>query len=175
MSFRDTIKALPLRRPRTSKRTTSSDSKTSRSSTSTSSSSTHDSTMSYQPPLGYFQDECPEYHAIFCSQQFSDEHESLTNTNTNSRAYLEEILESADLECHSDGAESPPQYTALDNGNKKPRYSRRDRTRTPSQTAPTPDAASALAHPSDRTLCLRCNARRLKAWYLRKQQEHDER
>lgn len=72
-------------------------------------------------------------------------------------------MDAAEVHCSSDNVEIPPPYMALLNGEKKPEYSSRDPTM--SQPHPQLDLSR-----FDGALCLRCNVRRAKAWYLRTQQ-----
>ncbi|OAL18039.1 hypothetical protein AYO22_11055 [Fonsecaea multimorphosa] len=68
------------------------------------------------------------------------------------RNFLEDTLDS-----DFDSEEAPPPYMKLSNGDTKPEYSRADPAKT----------IDANLSRMDGALCLRCNARKAKAWYLR--------
>ncbi|KAH0829266.1 hypothetical protein FOPE_10849 [Fonsecaea pedrosoi] len=88
---------------------------------------------------------CPAYEAPTSS------HIQPMNSDS-SRSFVECTLDS-----ELASGDAPPPYMKLSNGNRKPEYSISDPART----------ADAKRSRSDGALCLRCNARKAKAWYLR--------
>ncbi|OAP57127.1 hypothetical protein AYL99_07864 [Fonsecaea erecta] len=90
-------------------------------------------------------DACPAYHPAIPSRTEPVDADPFHN--------LLEDTHDSDL----DSEEAPPPYMKLSNGDRKPEYSRYD----PAQTT------DANLSRMDGALCLRCNARKAKAWYLR--------
>ncbi|KIW64842.1 hypothetical protein PV04_07148 [Phialophora macrospora] len=93
----------------------------------------------------------PAYQ-LMCSEPTQQEESSLS---TSSREFLEQTLE-----CEHGCDEVPPPYMLLCNGDKKPQYSERQSTATVDANVTRMDGA----------LCLRCNARKAKAWYMRQKE-----
>ncbi|KIW86624.1 uncharacterized protein Z519_12749 [Cladophialophora bantiana CBS 173.52] len=87
---------------------------------------------------------CPAYHPITSS------HIQPSDPNS-SQSFFE------DTHSDFDSEEAPPPYMLLSNGDRKPEYSRSDPAKTTDANISRMDGA----------LCLRCNARKAKAWYLR--------
>ncbi|KIW22565.1 uncharacterized protein PV07_10851 [Cladophialophora immunda] len=98
-----------------------------------------------QTTTGEYFDACPAYHYPTSSPR-----QHVTSDP------LRSLLEDA-LDPYFDSEDAPPPYMQLSNGDRKPEYSRSDPALTSDSNLSRMDGA----------LCLRCNARKAKAWYLR--------
>lgn len=88
---------------------------------------------------------------------------SPSSTSTRSSSFVEETLG-----CESGDQDAPPPYMLLCDGQPKPKYSEREPAQRASQL--TASAVGATVTRMDGALCLRCNARKAKAWYLRQKE-----
>ena len=159
MPFRETLRGMPF---------SSTSNKRPSSFRTSSSSSTGSSRL---PSIEEAREECPTYDAICSTPTQTQEHpdDFLSTQSEPTRSYTEGSLE-IEIQNETEPDEELPPYVLLDDGARKPAYSRHE-------AAPTTKPEEPRQEPSkfDGILCPRCNIKKAKTWYHQKQKERETR